>query len=243
MPEVFFNLTGHGKYYIMMPPTYRSADPVAPYRIAGYDDAVFAGMGSAYGGKWKPKKELDELLVGSPGEIKSYITPKGEKFESAIGENGKANVVRHNTDHCQPAKHSPVHDHIITWIGPDEHPNYSSPVNYWDGVVPELTTFIRSKSMGTIIYGSNEPEYFESAGQFKRSLEWGAEIQFEWKGVDYCCVRYGTDNKITICEAYKPETEKVCETADDALEYIVSGDRLRDVITKVVVTECTVWGY
>ena len=97
--------------------------------------------------------------------------------------------------------------------------------------------------MGTIIYGSAEPEYFESADQFRRSLEWGAEIRFQWKGVNYCCVRYGTNDKITICEAYKPETEKVCETADDALEYIVGCDRLRDVITKVEVTECTVWGY
>ena len=84
------------------------------------------------------------------------------------------------------------------------------------------------------------PVPFESIAEFKRSLEWGAEIQFEWKGVEYCCFRHGTNDKITISEAYKPETEKVCETADDALEYIVGGDRLRDVITKVKLTECTV---
>ena len=48
------------------------------------------------------------------------------------------------------------------------------------------------------------------------------------------------DEYITIYEAYKPETEKVCETADDALEYIVGGDRLRDVITKVNVVSRTI---
>ena len=61
----------------------------------------------------------------------------------------------------------------------------------------------------------------------------GAEIEFEWNGITYGVVRYGTDNKITIYIANRPETEKVCETADDALEYMVGEDRLRDVITQV----------
>ena len=83
-------------------------------------------------------------------------------------------------------------------------------------------------------------ETFESIAEFKRSLSWGAEMQFVWKDVIYCCFRYGTGGKITISEAMRPETEKVCETADDALDYLVGGDRLRDVITKVRVIECTV---
>jgi len=81
-----------------------------------------------------------------------------------------------------------------------------------------------------IIIGDSK---FESISEFKCSLSRGAEIEFIWKGVQYGVVRYGTDNKITVYEANKPETEKVCETADDALDYIVGGDRLRDVITKV----------
>lgn len=76
---------------------------------------------------------------------------------------------------------------------------------------------------------------FKSISEFKQSLSWGAEIEFEWKGKDYGVIRFGTDNKITIYEAYKPETEKVCETPDDALDYLVGGDRLRDVITQVEV--------
>ena len=74
---------------------------------------------------------------------------------------------------------------------------------------------------------------FETISEFKRSINWGAEIEFEWNGITYGVVRYGTDNKITIYIANRPETEKVCETADDALEYMVGEDRLRDVITKV----------
>lgn len=35
--------------------------------------------------------------------------------------------------------------------------------------------------------------------------------------------------KITIYQCGHPETEKVCETAEEALEYMVGEDRLRDV--------------
>lgn len=52
---------------------------------------------------------------------------------------------------------------------------------------------------------------FEPISEFKQSLFWGAEIEFEWKNVHYGAIRYGTDNKITICEATMPETEKICE--------------------------------
>lgn len=53
-------------------------------------------------------------------------------------------------------------------------------------------------------------------------------------------IRYGTDHKITICQCGHPETEKVCETAKEALEYMVGEDRLRDVITQVRVVERTI---
>lgn len=46
--------------------------------------------------------------------------------------------------------------------------------------------------------------------------------------------------KITIYQCGHPETEKVCETAEEALEYMVGEDRLRDVITQVRVVERTI---
>ena len=75
-----------------------------------------------------------------------------------------------------------------------------------------------------IIFAGNDN--FVSIGDFERSLSWGAEIEFEWKGVLYGVIRYGT--------------EKVCETAEEALEYMVGEDRLRDVITQVRVVERTI---
>ena len=69
-----------------------------------------------------------------------------------------------------------------------------------------------------VIFAENDN--FVSIGDFERSLSWGAEIEFEWKGVLYGVIRYGTDHKITIYQCGHPETEKVCETAEEALEYI-----------------------
>ena len=89
-----------------------------------------------------------------------------------------------------------------------------------------------------IIFAGNDN--FVSIGDFERSLSWGAEIEFEWKGVLYGVVRYGTDHKITIYQCGHPETEKVCETAEEALEYMVGEARLRDVITQVRVVERTI---
>ena len=86
-------------------------------------------------------------------------------------------------------------------------------------------------------YGSMD---FETISEFKRSINWGAEIEFEWNGTVYDVIRYGTNGKITIYAANKPATEKVCETADEALEYMVGEDRLRDVITKVHVVARTI---
>ena len=65
-----------------------------------------------------------------------------------------------------------------------------------------------------VIFAENDD--FVSIGDFERSLSWGAEIEFEWKGVLYGVIRYGTDHKITIYQCGHPETEKVCETAEEA---------------------------
>ena len=49
---------------------------------------------------------------------------------------------------------------------------------------------------------------FETISEFKRSLSWGAEIEFVWNNITYGVIRYGTNNKITIYQANRPETEK-----------------------------------
>lgn len=87
---------------------------------------------------------------------------------------------------------------------------------------------------------SPEENRFESISDFKECISHGGEVDFEWKGVRYGAVRYGTNNKICVYEANKQETEKVCETVDEALEYMVGEDRLRDVITQVTVWDRTI---
>ena len=65
----------------------------------------------------------------------------------------------------------------------------------------------------------------------------------------YCCFgcispTAGAATKMMICQAGPAEittrTEKWCDTADEVLEYIIGGDRLRDVITQVKVWERTI---
>ena len=215
--------------------TDKNCDTMFAYRVS-------AGGGSAYGGKWRPNpnKPNDSRYLGEPGEIKITKTKKGEVFLTKIGLDGRAERERHETVHTNPAKHTNPHDHIIEWIGPDCHPKPGPPINYY-GIVPEFKNCIGDVKMSEpLIITDDMSLNFESISEFKQSINWGAEIEFTWKGKAYGVIRYGTDNKITIYEAYKPETEKVCETADDALEYIVGGDRLRDVITKVNVVSRTI---
>ena len=206
---------------------------------------ISAGGGSTYGGKWRPSpnKPDDQRLVGKPGQINRTFTKNGELRLTKIGDDCVAVKERHVTDHKQPDQHSPVHDHIITRDEYDGHPVFGPPINCY-GEVPEFKRYIDEVTMDgmigeTIIVPPDANLNFESASEFKKVLSWGAEIQFYWKGHSYGVVRYGVDNKITAYEARKSGSEKVYETPDDALEFMLGEDKLRDVITKVEVTERT----
>ncbi len=87
------------------------------------------------------------------------------------------------------------------------------------------------------IVPANTPEQdrFVSISDFKECMHWGGEVEFIWKGTRYGAVRYGQGNKISVYVANRQETERLYDTADEALEYMVGEDRLRDVITKVEV--------
>ena len=87
------------------------------------------------------------------------------------------------------------------------------------------------------IVPANTPEQdrFVSISDFKKCMHWGGEVEFIWKGTRYGAVRYGQGNKISVYVANRQETERLYDTADEALEYMVGEDRLRDVITKVEV--------
>ena len=87
---------------------------------------------------------------------------------------------------------------------------------------------------------SLEDNRFKSISDFKWCMKCGGEVEIEWNGICYGIIRYGTDDKITIYVWNRPETECCFDTADDALEYMVGSDRLRDLITQVTVLDRTI---
>lgn len=77
---------------------------------------------------------------------------------------------------------------------------------------------------------------FESIDDFKFSLTYGREIEFNWNGTDYSVFHEGEGREsFFICEAYKDEQGKHFETIDELLDYTIQGQPLRDFITQVVV--------
>ena len=94
-----------------------------------------------------------------------------------------------------------------------------------------------------------EDDRFKTISDFEWCMKRGGEVQFEWKGTMYGCYgcvspAAGAAPKMVICQAGSAEvtsgTEKWCDRADEILEYMVGGDRLRDVITEVKVWERTI---
>ena len=195
-------------------------------------------MGSAYGGKWKPKKEEDKRFLGKPGEIKETRMPNGDLYATKIGEDGRAIRERHYTDHRRPDKHSAPHDHEIHWDNPNEHPDPQGHINYPNDV-PEFKYFGGFTMEHTdILTGNTGENRFETINDFKECMRYHGEVEFEWKGVLYTITH--PEGMINISEAWKPETEQWCATADEALEYMIDGVRLRDIITQVEVKARTI---
>ena len=64
----------------------------------------------------------------------------------------------------------------------------------------------------------------------------GGEVDFEWKGAEYSVSHTAQfHSKILIGEANNDETDLLADTADEILEYMIDGKRLRDIITQVKV--------
>ena len=85
------------------------------------------------------------------------------------------------------------------------------------------------------LFNSPEDDRFKSIADFKDCIQRGGEIEMEWKGVHFGIIRYGVDNKITAYLWDQEGTDCVFDSADDALEYRVTGDRLGDIITQATV--------
>lgn len=148
---------------------------------------------------------------------------------------------RHYTDHNKPWAHSDPHDHIINWDHDTGNPIFDSPINYWDGNIPEFKNFKEEiyVSKGPVIReNSLEDNRFKTISDFKWCMKCGGEVEFKWKSKIYSIthITYG----ISISESNEQETEKICKDVDEVLEYIVGEDCLREVITRVIVLDRTI---
>ena len=93
--------------------------------------------------------------------------------------------------------------------------------------------------MKSIIYDTSTPEdmRFKTISEFKNCITCGGEIVFSWGAKHYGVFKSDVHYCIALTNG---EEEKWCDTADEVLEYMVGGDRLRDVITKVTVWDRTI---
>ena len=90
------------------------------------------------------------------------------------------------------------------------------------------------------IVGQNSPEEnrFKTLSDFKWCMRYHGDVEFICNQKTFSIVH--PQNGILITQAYKQETEKLCDNADEVLEYVIDGTRLRDVITEVEVTDRTI---
>ena len=218
--------------------------PILYDTIASFIDVPLKGGGSAYGGKWKPAKPADSRFIGKPGETKLSHTTKGDPIETHIGRDGRADYETHYTDHGSPGSHIVPHQHTITWDDLGPH------LDRTDLPGKQYQTSGRNLKMSSVVRANTlDDNRFVSISDFKWCMKRGGEVQFEWKGVAYCCFGCvcqapGMKPRMVISQSGTVEvnrrTEKWCDTADEVLEYMVGEDRLRDVITQVTVWDRTI---
>lgn len=225
------------------------------HKIIVQPDDILKGTGSAYGGKWKPKKPDDERYLGKPGEIKVTFDKNGERRLTKICDDGRATKERHFSFHNRSDKHTNPHDHIINWDPNRGNPLPQKPINYPD-VVPEFKyckeVNAQMKVNKNIV--KNEEDRFKTISEFKWCVDCGGEVEFQWKGKAYsithpegrinigegCYEKDGKYYNVNSHKEYSPNDEMWGDTADEILEYYVGGDKLRDVITQVEVIVRTI---
>ena len=204
------------------------------------------GMGSAYGGEWKPKKPEDERFLGKTGEVKEILiaTRKGSyRIKTKIGTDGRAEMERHETDHTTPTVHTNPHDHSIDWL--EGFPRLSKPINYPNGEY-EFKFYKARKNMSKAII-TPENMRFESTSDFKICLERGGEIEFEWNGNTFGAFKYMKEtpdspeqfligpSDLTKKQYPGKYTDYYADTIDEILDYVIDGERLRDIVTSLYV--------
>ena len=184
-----------------------------------------------------PNKPQDQRFLGKPGEIKTTYK-NGYRVDTKIGEDGRAVTERHYTDHKQPWAHTNPHDHPIHWNNPAGYPDPQPAINYPNGA-PEFKQWREACNMIKNTVSPDNPSEqnrFVSISDFKTCMKWHGEVEFMWNENLYS-ITPRSNGRISISMAYREDTEKLCDTSDEVLEYMVGSDRLRDVITQVTVLD------
>ena len=100
--------------------------------------------------------------------------------------------------------------------------------------------------MSKSIVSSNDMN-FESLSDFKWSLEYGGEIVFQWKGKSFGAFKYmrkTPDSPEQFCIGPSDTTQKnhpgkyddyYADTVDEILDYIIDGNKLRDIVSEISV--------
>lgn len=200
------------------------------------------GMGSAYGGAWKPNpaKKQDMILIGPANEIRSsHLGPieKGYDVSVKYGPDGLATIIRHHTEHSPGSGHSNPHDHIVDWSSPDHHPHIMPPTNYPDGNPPELKSILRRSYLMDIMQ-PDESLQFHSISEFTTSMRYGAEVVIEWNGIEYGI--WSEDGSIRITCPSMPEQNCTYQAIEDVLNHMIGALKLREIITQVTVLDRTI---
>jgi len=205
------------------------------------------GMGSVEGGEWQPKpnKPEEQRFIGKPGETKITYDKKGNAFQTKIGNDGRAEKERHNTDHNRAhSGHTDPHDHIIDWN--KGFPDLGESINYPSGAAPEFKMFKGIETMEEFYLPSGDLK-FSSISEFKWSLKCNSEIEFMWNGKAYTILPlhpgfnigegYYTKDGIH----YNTEDNTACEdiigadydTPEKLLNHAIDGQKLREIITQI----------
>lgn len=79
----------------------------------------------------------------------------------------------------------------------------------------------------------NMEEKFESFEEFVDYISRGGELEFKYKGEEYCVLP--TNKYIYISKQYDEKSEKIYSTPEEVGKYLIGNESIKDIITNVEV--------
>ena len=165
-----------------------------------------------------------------------------------IGTDGLAIRERHHTSSPNPKYHSDPHDHIIDWGR--GFPSFGDAITYFDGPAPEFKRCLGGLGITSTTFQNDfKEDRVLSVEEFKDCISRGGEVVFQWGQTEYGIgliaspphLAANGSPALQYCVAYADGShEKLYDTPDDVLEYMVGKERIGDIITKAQITYRTI---